>query len=55
MTTTVLNTNISEVETKLPDHPKYITTWEFNKLPAENLVTRLIPANLVSKMILLIN
>ena len=36
MTTTVLNTKISEVENKIPDHAKYITTQEFNKLTAEH-------------------
>ena len=28
--TTVLNTSISEVENKIPNHDKYITTPEFN-------------------------
>ena len=32
MTTTVLNTKISEVKNKVPDYAKYITTPEFNKL-----------------------
>ena len=36
MTTTVLNTKTSEVENKIPDNSKYITTQEFNKLTAEN-------------------
>ena len=35
MTTTVLNTKISEVENKIPDNSKYITTQEFNKLTAK--------------------
>ena len=35
MTTTVLNTKISEVENKIPDNSKYITTQEFNKLTGE--------------------
>ena len=34
MTKTVLNTKISEVENKTPNHDKYITTPEFNKLTA---------------------
>ena len=31
---TLLNTKISEVENRIPDHAKYITTKEFNKLTA---------------------
>ena len=31
MTTTVLNTKIGEVENKILDHAKYITTPEFKK------------------------
>ena len=34
VTTTVLNTKISEVENKTPNHDKYITTSVFNKLTA---------------------
>ena len=49
MTTTVLNTKISEVENKIPDNSKYITTQEFDKLTAKNLATRLKQANLVNK------
>ena len=49
MTTTVLNTKISEVENKIPDNSKYITTQEFNKLTAENLEARLKQADLVNK------
>ena len=49
MTTTVLNTKVSEVENKIPNHDKYITTPEFNKLTAENFATRLKQANLVNK------
>ena len=49
MTTTVLNTKISEVKNKIPDHAKYITTQEFNKLAAEHFAARLTQANLVSK------
>ena len=40
MTTTVLNTKISEVENKIPEQSKYITTQEFNKLTAENFAAR---------------
>ena len=35
-TTNVLNTKISEVENKIPDNSKYITTQELNKPTAEN-------------------
>ena len=49
MTTTVLNTKISEVENKIPSHDKYITTPEFNKLTAENFTARLKQANLMTK------
>ena len=37
MTKTVLNTKNSEVENKIPDQAKYITTEKFNKLTAEHL------------------
>ena len=47
MTTTVLNTKISEVENKISDHAKYITAQEFTT--AENFVARLTQAKLVSK------
>ena len=33
--------NISEVENKIPDNSKSITTQELNKLTAENLAARL--------------
>ena len=49
MTTVVLNTKISEVEKKIPDHAIYITTPEFNKLTAENFAARLKQTNLVIK------
>ena len=49
MTTAVLNTKISEVENKIPNHDKYVTTPEFNKLRAENFTARLKEANLVTK------
>ena len=44
-TTTVL----TAFENKVPDHSKYITSPEFNKLTAENFAARLAQANLVSK------
>ena len=49
MTATVLNTKISEVENKILDNSKYITTEEFNKLTAENCATRLKQSDLVNK------
>ena len=49
MTKTVLNTKISEVKNKIPDHVTYITTLEFNKLTAENFAARMKQANSVSK------
>ena len=49
VTTTVLNTKTGEVENKIPDNSKNITTQEFNKLTAENFAARLKQANLVSK------
>ena len=44
-----MNTNISEVENKLPNYDKYITTPEFNKLKAENFTAKLRQASLVTK------
>ena len=49
VTTTALNTKISEVKDRVPDHSKYITTQELNKLTAENVAARLTQANLVNK------
>ena len=49
MTTCVLNTKISEVENKIPDHSKYITNQEFNKLMVENFAARSKQADLESK------
>ena len=49
MTTTVLNTKISEVENKIPDNSKYITTQEFNKLTADVFAARVKQADLVNK------
>ena len=37
MTTAVLNTKISEVESKIPDDDKYITTSEFISKNSETL------------------
>ena len=44
-----MNTKISEVENKIHDHTKYITTPIFNKLTAENFDARLKQANLIRK------
>ena len=44
-----MNTDISEVENKISDNSKYITTQEFNKLMAENFAARLKQAYLVKK------
>ena len=41
MTTTALNTKISEAKNKIPDHAKYISTAEFNKLTAENFACKI--------------
>ena len=41
MTTTVLNTKVSEVENKICNHDKYITALEFDKLTAESFAARL--------------
>ena len=49
MTTTILNTKISEVENKIPDDSKYITTQKFNKLTAENFAARLKQADSLNK------
>ena len=45
VTTTVHNTKISAVENKIPNHDKYVTTPEFNKLTAESFSARLKQAN----------
>ena len=42
-------TGLTTVENKVPDHSKYITTPEFNKLTAQNFNARLAQANLESK------
>ena len=44
-----MNTKISEVENKTPNHDKYISTPEFNKLTGENFTARLKQASLVTK------
>ena len=49
VTTAVLYTKISEVENKILDNSKYITTQEFNKLTAENFAARLKQVDLLNK------
>ena len=49
VTTTYLNTKISEIENKITDNSKNITTQEFNKLTAESFAARLNQADLVNK------
>ena len=49
VTITVLNTKLGEVENKIPDHAKYITTQELNKIMAENFKERVKKADLVCK------
>ena len=45
-----LNTKTSEVENKIPNHNKYITTNpEFNKLAAEKFAAKLQQVNLVTE------
>ena len=41
LTTTNLITKMSEVETKISYHAKYITTQKYNELTAENVAARL--------------
>ena len=40
MTTTGLNTEVGEVENKIPDCAKYISTQKFNKLTVESSAVR---------------
>ena len=40
------DTNIIEIENKIPNYPKHITTLEFNKLTKENFDERLKQVNL---------
>ena len=47
--TTVDNTKSIVLENKIFDHAKYITTQEYKKLRAGNIVARLKQANLVDK------
>ena len=45
----LLNTKISEVENKIPDHTKYIILYLISKLTAKHFSASLKQANLVSK------
>ena len=49
MNKNVLNTEINEVENKIPNHDKYIAIPKFNKLTVESFAARLKQANLVTK------
>ena len=49
MTNLATTTAFTAVENKIPEHSKYITTPEFNKLSAETFAARLAQANLTSK------
>ena len=55
VTTAVPNIKLIEVESKIPDYANYIITQELNILTAKNVPARLTQANLVGKLILLIN
>ena len=48
VTTAILNTKITEVENKTPNHDKYITTRKFNKLTGEHFAAKLKQANLLA-------
>ena len=43
------NTIILEIEKEIPDHDKYITSVEFNKIRKEHFAERLKEAKLASK------
>ena len=49
ITNLATTTALTAFENKIPDHSKYITTSEFNKLTAENITARLKQANLATK------
>ena len=49
ITNLATTTALTAFENKIPDHSKYITTPEFNKLTAENFTARLKQANLATK------
>ena len=43
------NTKIAEIEKKIPEHGKYVTTSKFNKLTVEKFTERLKEAKLPTK------
>ena len=45
-----MNTKIIEVDNKIPNHDKHVTTPEFIKLTAENFTARVKQANLETKI-----
>ena len=49
MNPTVSNTKIIQIENKIPDNSKYITTQQFNTLTAEKFKAKLMQAGLVNK------
>ena len=49
ITNLATTTALTAIENKIPDHSKYITTPEFNKITAENCAARLSQTNLASK------
>ena len=49
ITNLATTTAVTAVENKIPDHSKYVTTPEFNKITAESFTARLAQANLASK------
>ena len=49
ITNLACNIALTAVENKIPDHSKYFTTPEFNKLTVEKFTTRSKQANLVTK------
>ena len=50
VTTNNLNTKVNEVENKIPNHDKYITTPKLHKPTAQNFAARLKQANLGIKI-----
>ena len=49
ITNLAITTALTTVENKIPDHSKYITTQEFNKLTVEHFAARLAQENLASE------
>ena len=55
VTKIVLNTKVSEVENKIRDNSKYVTTQQVNKLTTDNFEARLKQAESVNETDLIIN